>query len=686
MDKLPQEAIEACRPRLLEELKEVAPETVIAMGNSAVSGVTSEKAPKVTKLRIGPPREGPGYRVMATFHPAACLRTHDNFPHMVRDIGKAIAIDPPTLWYEPEIVIVTADTFNETVSHITALNRGQGIIVDTESGRDKDSAYGNIQLENLLCVGVGPLDPTNQDRVFVFPDHVFSLGYHRKEFAKMLNACGMIPHYGKYDCEVLEQALEYEITMVFDTLLGHYVTDERTAIHSLDYLAREYLGAPDWKAALKPYISNGDYATIPRDVLYTYNGWDVHATRLLYSFLSDQVEAEGLTTILNHLMRSSRTLQLMERKGLGFDLEYSEKLEAGLLEEQQRLEESIPFNPRSWQQVLAYFEKTYNIILPNTEEKTLEIVTTKLPQSHPAQETIKQILAARGYTKMLGTYVTGLQEKITDGGTVHPSFLLHTTTTGRLSSRNPNAQNIPRGKELKRQFIPSCTGNLFIQCDYSQAELRVVTYLARDEGMRALFNDPTRDVFIELARNLFSNFDSLSPSAQKELRVLVKKFAYGILYGRGAAAIAKEQGIPIAVAQKHHKTFLSGVPDIVAYQRSIIKKVHSGEDLINPFGRHRRFYLITPQNRSSVENEARSFMPQSTASDICLESANRLTAQGVDIRNIVHDAILAEAGPHEASEISQLMQETMAQVGKEITDGYVTFASDAKIGTSWDQL
>jgi DNA polymerase I-like protein with 3'-5' exonuclease and polymerase domains len=122
------------------------------------------------------------------------------------------------------------------------------------------------------------------------------------------------------------------------------------------------------------------------------------------------------------------------------------------------------------------------------------------------------------------------------------------------------------------------------------------------------------------------------------------------------------------------------------FQREIKRKVHAGEDLINPFGRHRRFYLITDQNRTEVENEAMAYLPQSTASDMCLEAACRVSEEGITIRNLIHDAILVEAHRDDARDVQARMQYHMAQVGKELTDGYVNFDTDGEVGINWADM
>ena len=690
--ELPIAAIEACRPRLEAELFEAGVETVVAMGNSAIKGAARPEHTKqgVTKFRAGPPKQSrwPNIKLVPTFHPAACLRNHGNFPHMVADTGKAVAFDPPQEWYVPEIKIIGPEWAQEAIQKIRKLNAGQGVVVDTESGNDKDSAYGNTHLANLLCVGIGPLDPSNYHTVYVFTQECFQYDRIKIALANMLRDCGVIAHNGKYDLGVLNAALDVDqpLPLLFDTMLAHYALDERGGIHGLKYLATEFLGTPDYEAEIKPYIVGGNYGTIPSEILHTYNAYDVHATRLLYAYFSDQIESQGLTKITQHLHRVSGMLGIVESRGLGFDQEYSDQMESRLLEEQAGVEASIPFNPRSPVQVKKYFAE-FKIKLPNTREETLSHLVDKLPDGAITKVMVERILSARGYTKMLSTYVTGLQEKVTDAGTIHPSFLLHGTTTGRLSSRNPNAQNIPRAKELKRQFIPSRPDRVFIQCDYSQAELRTLTWLAHEEGMRDLFNDPTKDIFIELCRDMFPlQWDDWNEAQQKETRTLIKTFAYGISYGRTAAGIAADPDFNMSIEQAsaHMKRFQERIPNIMEFQRDVIKRIHRGEDLVNPFGRRRRFTLITDQNRTAVHNEAMAYLPQSTASDICLEAACRLSVQGVDIRNLIHDAILAEATPDEAPEILQLMKVTMAKVAEEVVEGYVDFDTDGKIGRSWD--
>jgi len=233
----------------------------------------------------------------------------------------------------------------------------------------------------------------------------------------------------------------------------------------------------------------------------------------------------------------------------------------------------------------------------------------------------------------------------------------------------------------------------------SQAELRVLTWLAKEELTRDIFNDPSRDLFVELCRSMFptrypptlsdkevKKASSLEAPGEPSIRTLVKTFAYGIAYGRTAAGIAADPqfNMDVRVAQQHMKVFEKTIPSIIAFLEGAADQACRGEALVTPFGRHRRFFLVTPQNKHAVRNEAKSFYAQSIASDIVLEAACRLTEQGVFIVNLVHDAIYADHPHSEAEEVRDLISKTMIQVGEEVTEGYVRFATDGKIGRSWD--
>jgi DNA polymerase I-like protein with 3'-5' exonuclease and polymerase domains len=261
--------------------------------------------------------------------------------------------------------------------------------------------------------------------------------------------------------------------------------------------------------------------------------------------------------------------------------------------------------------------------------------------------------------------------------------MLHGSTSGRLASRNPNLQNIVRDKTIRRQFTVAKPDNIFVQADYKQAEGRVITWLAQDEYLRTIFADESRDLFDELSDGLYG-----VGNWAKEERVRTKAFFYGLSYGREAYSIGLEYGMSVRDAEERLRAFMDLIPATAAWQRKIRKAVLDGEDLITPFGRRRRFYLITDQNKKDVLNEALSFLPQSTASDICLSALIRLRPllRGLGfIRLTIHDALVVECAERNLEEVSHLLKTEMVAAGNRIQD-YVPFSVDISQGKNWGEL
>ena len=711
MKDLPKEAIECCRPRLIHDLEVAGIHTVVAMGNSAVAPFLPKEQTKkgITKLRVGPPKiialeNSIPIELVPTFHPAYCLRSHGMFPLMLSDFVKAINKKRIGSWYEPTYEVITRPLeANALMDEIIRLNKGSGVVVDTESGRDKDVSFGRDDglFGRVLCIGIGPTDVSHEHHVYVFADSCFGIDdvtdddltvANKLKMVKLLCECGVIAQNGKYDAGVLMSYLDHPVPfpLVDDTMLASYACYEVRGIHGLDYMGQELLGSPDWKDEVKEYITKEEgYGAIPRDILNRYNAYDVHATRLLKSYFRNLISSKGLDEFYSWLIGTvSPMLTIVERNGMGWDHERSKEIEAALTKEIDLYEELLPFNPRSPKQVTEWLEEN-KILTDSTDEAHIKLLLEQ--PDHKVKPDVKEILntilKARGVSKLRGTYVTGPDEKATADGRIHTTYLIHGSTTGRLSSRGPNLQNIPRAGVIKEQFV-SDPRRLLIALDYAQAELRVLTWLAKEETLRDLFADTTKDLFVELCLQMIPGFAEMSKDDKTEIRTLIKTFAYGVSYGRTAEGIAADPDFHMTVdaARKQMELFNARIPKIKAFQAEVVERVHRGEDLVNPFGRHRRFYLITPANVREVENEAMAFLPQSTASDIGLEAAARCTKEGVFVVNLVHDALYAEASPDEVDDVVALMNKIMVETGEEITEGYVPFRTDAKVGKRWSEL
>ena len=275
----------------------------------------------------------------------------------------------------------------------------------------------------------------------------------------------------------------------------------------------------------------------------------------------------------------------------------------------------------------------------------------------------------------MGTYIKGLAKRTTHNK-IYTTYSLHGTTSGRIASRRPNLQNISRSKAIRNQFTVEDPENVLIQIDYSQIEGRTITALAEEEYLRDIFNDPSRDIFNEFCNDIFG-----IGKWGKEERVKIKSVFYGNAYGRGVKSIAEELEIPFSEADELMGNFRALVPKMIAWQKSTIKYVMDGNDLVTPFGRKRSFYLITKENKIDVINEALSFKPQSIASDVCLSSMIKLRPMVKDLAKIrltVHDALVFECKEKDKEELITVASQVMVDAAKSFTS-YVRFAVDATV-------
>ena len=679
----PKQAIRSCKDRLDSEIVDREPKTIVSLGNFASRAILGTST-GITKLRVGPPKDSyrfPGVRVVATYHPAASLYNQAVFPDIVTDFGKIKGVGNVSAnWVQPNFKVFddpseACAALNELL-HRDDLDR---VAIDIEVGIEKDISFAHPDRYRLLCVGLSYSNETAiviGERACDSEDVLDVLG-------RILEVKKLVAQNGKFDLQGLWKIGHGRL--FFDTMLAHYALDERRGIHSLGQMGIEYLGAPSWKDEIDRYLGpSKNYADIPRESLYKYNAYDVVVTFRLMTLFEKQLEEAKLTGVHDFLVRSSDTLMHMERNGIQVDLDYLIDLEDEYKIRLAALERELlewVDNPRSPKQV----KEALQALGVRTDTTNVEVLTSLQERSSfhsdsSLHDFVSYMLTYRKEHKLYGTYIKGTRTRVYNGR-IYPSFLLHGTVTGRLSSRNPNIQNVPRGSIIRRLYV-SGPGKIFVQADFKQAELRVVCGLSQDTYLHDVFADVTRDIHGEVATRFYG------PNWTKEQRVRAKAIVFGIIYGREAYSLAAEYHMSGNEAQNYINQFFRLIPNVVEWIDNLEKQVLEGHDLVSPFGRHRRFWLITNMNRKSILKEARAFLPQSTASDLTLESANRLAEQGYSeyLRFPVHDSLVLEVPEDEVQEVIQATRNTMEEVGHELFDGYVEFPVDVSTGTNWGDL
>jgi DNA polymerase-1 len=690
----PAPAVAACRPRLLHELQERGVETVVALGNTASQSLLGS-GEGVTKLRVGLGRQSPydsSLRVLPTFHPAACLRSPDFFPSLVADIGKINR--KQSEWRPPAFKVF--DDADESLKVLAELKKHptDRLVIDIETDTDKDEAYDHPNNYELLCIGIGYA----KGKVVVIERNALVDNRVLTALGELLRSKLLIAQNGKYDLAGLYPRVG-PLQLYADTMLASYALDERRGIHSLDHQGVERLGTPNWKGVLDKWEprKNG-YGVIPPEVLDKYNAFDVAVTWDLWE-LYETLLTPDLRRDHDHRVKAANELVYVELNGLAVDIKYNTELMNEYLDRLLPIREHLQqildnvgiihpnFNPNSPKQVKEVLEG-FDVRVVDTREETLKLLLERTDPTKPLFDFLDRMLVHRREAKLYGTYIKGIRKRLFRGR-VYPTFLLHGTTTGRLACRNPNLQNIPRESAIRRQFVPSKPGRVFVQADYSQAELRVLTWLAQEPYFRDIFNDPSRDLFEELTPVLYGDVSHLNPAARKEKRIRVKAYVYGLSYGREAVSIAQEFRTTVAEAAQGMRAFFNVIPNIVAYQAGVKEQIKNGVDLDTPFGRRRRFYLITNENFETCVKEGLAFRPQSISSDLGLRAfynARPALKGKAFIRNLVHDSILAECEEKDAEEVGETLNHFMLESARELVGDYVKFATDVSIGTDWGSL
>lgn len=691
----PKEAIKACRPRLEKEVDNA--KTIVAMGNTAADAVYGDQG-KITQRRVGPPdivtmKDGREFRIVPTLHPAATLRQPDQFPNLVSDFKK-IRAEATTGWEPPYYEVYDKPHECRQFLKEALDSRYELFALDIEVGVDKDESF--THPKDLLCIGLS-----------YTPNVAVVLGENGLKDPEVLRLLGklvankkILCHNGKFDLQVLHNlGIIDKPNLYCDTMLSSYALDERPGVHGLKYRSKEELGAPDYDAELKRYIGNDSFAAAPRPALYKYNAYDAVLTFHLWKKDEKELETQGLRGLHDMLVAASNELSWVESSGLGVNTEYLDTIAAEYSVELERIDKALkPWvaNPRSPQQVKATLLECFGIKTASTDEETLrhlqaygaKMINPELAVDQELegidaingdlQQFLDLMLESRRTQKLYGTYIKGTRKRLHQDR-VYPTLLLHGTTTGRLACRNPNLQNVPRESSIRRIFVPD-EGNVFIQGDYKAAELRVIATEARDPYLRSVFEEG-RDLHSEVAERFHG------PGFTKEQRVRAKAVVFGLSYGRGAFSIAQEYGIPVQQAQRYIDQFFQMMPATAQWREQIVHSVlKENQPLQTAFGRKRRFWLITKENKHDIEKEALAQIPQSTASDITLHALMELRRRGVPCRIPVHDSILVECPAADAKDMAYYVRQTMEDIAREVYTDFVPFKAETEVGHSWGDL
>jgi len=499
----------------------------------------------------------------------------------------------------------------------------------------------------------------------------------------------------KYDRLVLlRHGLTFE-GVVMDTLLADYLRDAGDR-HGLEVMAQRNFGfTPTSYSELVPKGSSFTAVPIPAAALYC--GMDVHLTWRLTGLLRGQLAALGaaLPALLDQVeLPLEPVLAAMEATGIRIDCPYLAELSAELattltdLEIRAREAAGVEFNLASPKQLGELLFETLGLDRKKSRKtktgwSTDATVLEKLEDAHPV---VPLVLEHRTLSKLRSTYVEALPALMEpETGRVHTDFNQAVTATGRLSSSNPNLQNIPIrtpfSRRIRKAFLPQ-EGWLLLSADYSQIELRILTHLSGEEVLVQAYNDGD-DVHALTARLLLEK-DAVSA----EERRLGKTINFGVIYGMGAQRLAREAGLPQAQAKEFLSRFKQRYPRVFAYLELQERLALSRGFVETILGRRRPFHFdpgglgrllgkdplaidLEAARRGGMEGQqlraAANAPIQGSSADIIklamVQLHRSLGERGLPARLLlqVHDELVLEVAPEALEEVRDLTRRTMEQ-------------------------
>lgn len=503
----------------------------------------------------------------------------------------------------------------------------------------------------------------------------------------------------KFDMSMLAH---YNISLknkLFDTMLAHYLIDPEQR-HNMDYLADVYLNYETLR--IEELIGRGksqvNMRMVPLEPLKDYAAEDADVTYRLYEVFKSQLAENQLTNLFEDMeMPLVEVLSTMECNGVKIDSDNLKQISDQQAKQIKELESQIfanagkEFNIASPKQLGEILFDDLKIKAPAKKTKTGqyptgEEVLQKIITAHPI---VQEILDWRGLSKLKSTYVDALPALINPcDGLVHTSYNQAVTATGRLSSTNPNLQNIPvrtdNGREIRKAFVPRDENHVLLAADYSQIELRIITHLSGDPAMTEAFNAGV-DIHAATAARVYGvELEDVT----KDMRRRAKAVNFGIIYGMSAFGLAERIGISRGEAAEIIKSYFREYAGIQEYIDRCIASARQNGYVETMFGRRRYLRDINSTNsvvRQFAERNAINSPIQGSSADmIKIAMANihkELKNNDLKSKMIlqVHDELVFDTCIDELDTVKKIVKDKMENAMKL----NIPVVAELNVGENW---
>jgi uracil-DNA glycosylase family 4 len=719
--KVPPEAIKACAPRLDAEL--TGYEFVVACGREAVNLIIGSGA--IDRYR-GYRIQQNGRWVVAANNPALVLHDDSTFPNLKRDFNRAF--NPP-----PDPIIPTVHVI-EDIDIAKRYIKSQIKEVYPVTAADIESRGGLTHKASLISIQFSN-HPTSAvvlgERQGLFDDRDFIECYLRPYLESKHHT--FVWHNGKFDTKILRHTYGINARVDHDTMLLSYAldersgTDERVGVHGLDYLLMDTFGWPYYSSpSVESAKKTGEVSDY--DEFYRYAGLDVGGTLQLFQTLYANAERDNvLEPYTKVLLPANKFLTDVELNGMVYDVPTAADLHEFVV--QPELDELIAdmrksvdnplLKPSSPAQMAHLLYDTWGIrhdlqrrpdmarsvddaaraeIIEGRfrfrgdyrNERTGNLIRQVKSSDHSERENFYRIFVGKydrfqKLAKQANTYLVGMikRAETDEDSRIYTQLNLHGTNSGRLSSSKPNLQNITRTKEglpdIRRLFRAS-EGRAIVQADFSQAELRCIAQFSGDTELTRIYaND------LSLHKETATRF--YGPEYTPEQYSTCKNVNFGVFYQQGAETFQEKHGIPKDQAQAYIDWVWKTFTGVKEWEDEVEREVRTRRILTSPFGRKRRFHLLTRENQQAAIREGINFYPQSTAHDLTLCSGialhDEIDRSRCSIGILVHDSIVADVDEGYIDEYSTLCLQIMAGIAKDKLDWDIPFKAEIGVGPDW---
>ncbi len=536
------------------------------------------------------------------------------------------------------------------------------------SSGEKNIGFGSVFIDNTIMGGAVALE----DKVYIVND--FDISKLRQDVNS--DICISFMSIKEY----ISVMNLNEKDLLFDASLAAYLARPLANAYSYDYIADEFLGVDleSEKEYVKNTLGKNDFTAFSffDDDFKKYIAYKAIIPLKAKSILVDELDKLSETKLYNDIeFPTIFVLHKMEKYGVKVDREsleaYGKELDSVIHNISNKIYEYVgnEFNINSTKQLgIILFEKLGLQSGKKTKSgySTSADVLEKIKDQHPI---IPLILRYRSLTKLKSTYVDGLLESIKSDGKIHTKFNQTVTATGRLSSTEPNLQNIPartaEGREIRKAFIPE-DGFVFVDADYSQIELRVMASISKDQALIDAFNS-SKDIHAITASQVF---DVPLEEVDSDLRRRAKAVNFGIIYGISSFGLGEDLGISRSQAKEYIDKYFETYENVKIYLDECVSQAKKTGSVRTLFDRVRPIPEIGSSNfmtRSFGERVAMNSPIQGTAADIIkiamIKVSRELEEKNLNSRLIlqIHDELLIESALDEVDVVKELLKRNMEE-------------------------